>query len=83
MVYAALLHWRAGLLDWVADVWDVIGEPALDLDECRALERLLTPPLHGACRWCLTAHAPAPGGHECPVLAAARAHWPPSPFGPG
>jgi hypothetical protein len=82
MVYAALLHWRAALLDWVADVWDVIGEPALDVFECRELERLLQPRLRGACMWCLTVHPPAPAGHGCPVLDAARAHWPPSPFDP-
>lgn len=36
--------WRARLIDYLADVWDVIGAPAFDLPECAAAERLLSPP---------------------------------------
>jgi hypothetical protein len=36
--------WRARLVDYLSDVWDVIGAPEFDLPECAAAERLLAPP---------------------------------------
>ena len=39
-----LLRWRAGFLEHhLSDVWDVMGEPTLGLDECNAVTRFLAP----------------------------------------
>lgn len=73
-----LLLWRASFVDWLADVWDVIGEPELEIGECQALERLLTPRAPDLCPFCLTPLLPE---HDpCPMLQRARGHWPTSPW---
>jgi hypothetical protein len=45
-----VIRWRAGVVDYLDDVWDVIGDPFLNLDECQALDRFLhpaeSPPCH-------------------------------------
>ena len=79
-----LLRWRAGLLDYLSDVWDVMGEPALGLDECNAVTRFFEPiDAPSVCSFCLThfeGDAIHPDNHECVVVGHVRAKWPPNPF---
>jgi hypothetical protein len=78
--------WRASLIDYVSDVWDVIGEPEFDLPECAAAERLLDPlgptdPSEAPrCPYCLELLPRLPGSsgfavhdYTCPALRALRA----------
>ena len=40
-----VMVWRSRLVDFLSDVWDVIGPPLLDMDECEwVIRELLTPP---------------------------------------
>jgi hypothetical protein len=81
----AVLLWRAALVDFLADAWDVIGTPAYDLPDCTAAERWLLP--HATqghdtdecdiCRICLEPLARRDDGagyvihdHRCPALLA-------------
>ena len=81
----AVLLWRAALIDFLADAWDVIGTPAYDLPDCAAAERWLLPhATHGhdtderdICRICLEPLARRDDGagyvvhdHRCPALLA-------------
>jgi hypothetical protein len=81
----AVLLWRAALVDFLADVWDVIGTPAYDLPDCAAAERRLLPHTtdghdtdeRDICRICLEPLArrdDAAGyvvhDHRCPALRA-------------
>ena len=75
-----VLRWRAGVADYLSDVWDVMGEPELELDECLAISRFLDP-ASGAriCRVCLTEFAPDKLNvydHSCLLLAHVKAKWP-------
>jgi hypothetical protein len=80
-----VLRWRAGVVDCLCDVSDVIGDPVLDTDECTAIEQFLHPRATGkggVCAFCLTEFGPDelhPGAHECLVLAHVRSKWPPMP----
>jgi hypothetical protein len=75
-----ILRWRAGFVDWISDIWDVAGEPELDLFECRAIERFLTPAdVQNPCIFCLKPLAEDESRHygsECPLLLHVRAKWP-------
>jgi len=80
-----VLRWRAGLVDYLADVWDVIGEPELDMDECSGLAEFLTPVTESVCSYCLTYFDPEltmddtpnnPYQHECLLVGHAHAKWP-------
>lgn len=77
-----VLRWRAGVFDCLHDIWDVFGDPELDLEECTALERFLHPQATGVsrvCELCLTGFGPAelhPDAHQCLLLVHARAKWP-------
>jgi hypothetical protein len=79
-----ILRWRAGFNDYLADVWDLLGEPELDLYECMAIGTFLHPANQaGLCGNCLTEFEPDqrhPDQHGCLLLAHVRAKWPASPF---
>ncbi len=52
-----VLVWRSRLVDFLSDVWDVMGPPLLDLDECEwVIRELLTP--HSAARLCTSCLQP-------------------------
>jgi len=75
-----LLRWRAGMHDYLDDIWDVIGEPELDWEECNAIREFLRP-IAGeqVCRLCLTEFTAGklqPDEHQCLILAHVRAKWP-------
>ena len=80
-----VLLWRAAVIDYLSDIWDVIGEPLLDMDECWALGLFLNPADKARlCPFCLAAEIDADkanlNDHDCPFLSHVRAKWPPSPF---
>ena len=80
-----VLRWRAGVVDCLSDIWDVFGDPELDIEECSAIGQFLRPRGTGAsgvCAFCLTEFGPDelhPGAHQCLLLAHVRAKWPPTP----
>jgi len=78
-----VLRWRAGVEDFLSDIWDVIGEPLLDLDECNAIGAFFRPiTQERICGFCLTEFPPDQlhvDRHGCLVLAHVRAKWPPMP----
>ena len=48
------MRWRAHVVDFLADVWDTVGKPLFDMEECGyATDELLMP-------------SPAPGIRFCP-----------------
>jgi hypothetical protein len=75
-----VLRWRAGAVDYLGDIWDVIGEPDLELFECNALAQFLSPVSdERMCRLCLTEFPPHElqvDRHRCVVVAHVRAKWP-------
>jgi hypothetical protein len=77
------LCWRAGFLDYLSDVWDVGGEPELDIFECEALALFLIPlDSDGMCVFCLSqceADSAPIGQHKCLaiLIGHVRAKWPP------
>ncbi len=75
-----VLQWRAGVVDLLCDIWDVCGEPALDLAECWAIEQFLRPTCHERlCIFCLTEFEPKqshPAQHGCLLTGHVRAKWP-------
>jgi hypothetical protein len=80
-----ILYWRAAVIDYLGDVWDVLGDPELNVEECLSIERLFRPespdPL---CPFCLGAVLPgreSPGQHDCPLLQHVQTKWPPTPPG--
>src|SRR6266446_4324310 len=79
----AVLRWRAGVVDYLSDIWDVIGEPELDVDECGAIEQFLRPAYEERmCPFCLTEFPSDklhPDQHGCLLLGHVRAKWPPMP----
>ncbi len=81
----AALTWRRALLDYLADVWDVIGAPRFERAECAAATQSLLPPDAGdRCLSCLLRLTPTERPdhwHVCP--ARQLAGGPPSPFTPG
>ena len=78
-----VLRWRAGVEDFLSDIWDVVCEPLLDLDECGAIGAFLRPSSNESlCHLCLTAFTRDElnvARHGCLVLAHVRAKWPPMP----
>jgi hypothetical protein len=80
-----MLRWRAGFVDYLSDVWDVIDEPALTPDECWTVGAFLRPiNAELLCSFCLTpfeGDAIHPDNHRCVILGHVRAKWPPFPFG--
>ena len=75
-----VLRWRACVMDMLSDIWDVIGEPWLDLDECMAMEQFLYPVGdRRCCAFCLTEFASDQmhvDQHQCLILSHVRAKWP-------
>ena len=78
-----VLRWRAGVVDYLSDVYDVIGEPLLDLDECIAMNQFLRPAGNEKlCLFCLTeltSEQLNSGQHDCMLISHVRAKWPPMP----
>jgi len=66
----AVLVWRARVLHWVVDAWDVIGDDAFGVEECATIEGVLGRPA-GACAYCFARDA-LPGAHftRCAALRA-------------
>ena len=58
-----IMLWRSSIVDFLADIWDTVGEPLFDLHECGyAVELLFMPlpvPEHTFCPDCLQ-HFPVP-----------------------
>lgn len=74
-----VLCWRAAIYDYLSDIWDVIGEPVLDMFECNAMATYLLPPGGGRCTYCLGTFDEArmhTSKHPCFVLTHVRAKWP-------
>jgi hypothetical protein len=75
-----VLRWRAGVTDYLDDVWDVVNEPSLDMDECTAIDRFLgCASDEPVCHLCLTEFAKDrvhPDLHACLLLRHVRAKWP-------
>ena len=50
-----VLHWRAAIVNYLTDVWDVLGKPELEMGECAAIGEFIRPAsLAGRCVYCLT-----------------------------
>ena len=50
-----VLHWRAAIVNYLTDVWDVLGKPELDMGECAAIGEFMRPArLAGRCVYCLS-----------------------------
>jgi hypothetical protein len=77
-----ILKWRASLVDMLSDMWDVIGEPTLDLDKCRFIENLIPRNIEGRCIFCLAKFEDATNheSHSCIVAEHIRAKWSDEPF---
>ena len=79
-----VLRWRAAVADYLSDVWDVLGEPALGLEECNVMSAFLRPiRMEGRCVFCLSEFdvgRVAPDDHGCVMLSHVRAKWPPTPW---
>jgi len=82
---AAVLAWRATFVDLLSDIWDVLGHPDLDLDECLWIGGWLAPSSNQKfCRYCLRPLAdedPRIAAHQCIYLGEVRAKWPTPPTG--
>lgn len=78
-----VLRWRAGICDCLSDIWNVFGDPYLELDECMAIAQFLEPSASKKiCGYCLTEFAPEKlhtDQHQCLLLRHVRAKWPPRP----
>lgn len=79
-----VLRWRAAVVDYLDDVVDVLGEPALTWEECAAMGGFLLPiSAQSLCWFCLMPYSDDvlnPDSHDCVMLGHVRAKWPPSPF---
>jgi hypothetical protein len=73
----AALRWRAGVVTYLADVWDVIGRPTISREECEAIGALLRPPrMDRRCVLCLSEFESGrvvPDDHGCVMLSYAGA----------
>jgi hypothetical protein len=50
-----VLHWRVTVVNYLTDVWDVLGKPELEMGECMAIGTFMRPArLEGRCVFCLT-----------------------------
>ena len=72
-----VLEWRAAVLVYLTEVWDVLGKPELDMGECAAIGGFLRPArLEGRCVYCLTEfdfHKLDPEDHACVLLSHVHA----------
>lgn len=69
---AAVLMWRAGIVDFLSDVWDTLGDAGFSLEDCRVVEGLFTPPgiePASTCPYCLGPQSPTHYA-ACPVQRA-------------
>lgn len=74
----AVTTWRAGFHDYLSDVWDVIGAPELELDECNALLAYLRPVGPARCGLCLEHFPPEQmhvTKHACPMFGHVASTW--------
>jgi hypothetical protein len=68
-----VLRWRAAVQDCLSDIWDVIGDPYLDFDECMAIGQFLQPAApNEVCRFCLTEFAPEKSAPDQSRVSAPR-----------
>jgi hypothetical protein len=50
-----VLHWRAAVVNYLTDVWYVVGKPEIEMGECGAIGEFMRPAsLAGRCVYCLT-----------------------------
>jgi len=50
-----VMHWRAAVINYLTDVWDVLGKPELEMGECMAIGAFMRPVrMEGRCVYCLT-----------------------------
>src|SRR5262249_50385774 len=72
-----VLHWRAGILDYLTDGWDSLSKPELEMNECAAIGSFIRPArLEGRCVYCLTEYEPRridPEEHGCVMARHQRA----------
>jgi hypothetical protein len=72
-----VLHWRAAVINYLTDVWDVLGKPELEMGECAAIGEFMRPArLEGRCVYCLTEFGfdrLDPDDHGCVMASLARA----------
>ncbi len=66
-----VMRWRAGIVHYLTDVWDVLGPPDLEMGECAAIGAFMRPArLEGRCIYCLSEYEPRrldPEDHGCPL----------------
>jgi hypothetical protein len=71
-----VLTWRAGVVDFLSDVWDTMGPADFEFEECTlAIEQLFTPPSLRATQICPNCMQPLPADSrtaashtlECPI----------------
>lgn len=71
------LHWRSAIVQYLTDVWDMMGKPELNMEECAAIGMFMRPVhLEGLCVFCLTEYGPghiAPEDHDCIMMGYAHA----------
>lgn len=71
------LHWRAGVVSYLTDVWDGLVKPELEMRECAAIGAFLRPVhMDGLCVYCLTEFTPDrmdPEDHSCVIKTHALA----------
>lgn len=72
-----VLHWRAAVVNFLTDVWDVLGTPELEIGECAAIGTFIRPALlEGRCVYCLTEYEPRlvdPDDHGCIMVGHTHA----------
>ena len=68
----AVLLWRAGIVDFLSDVWDTLGEADFDIEECRRAATFFAP--EGADALCPLCLSPQGDRHydACAVQLAWR-----------
>ena len=70
------LRWRAAVVSYLTDAWDVLGKPQLKMGECAAIGMFMRPVrLEGRCVYCLTEHGPHhidPNAHDCVMVGYAH-----------
>ena len=68
-----VLHWRAAIIHYLTDIWDVMGKPELSMGECAAIGEFIRPArLEGRCVYCLSefnADRVDPDAHDCVMLS--------------
>ncbi len=72
----SLLLWRAGVVDFLSDVWDTLGPAPFDIEECQRAGSLFTPidsDGGGLCHLCLEPFAGAPSIEHFERCAVQRA----------